>query len=170
MTASTRTSEGCRPASSTVARSGTADADVVLVPNAMVAKLAAAGRVTPERVAIGAVRIGAAVRDDAPRVDVSTMPALRQALVAAPSVLLTLAPTGDHLMKVIGQIGLNGQLQSTFVLPLVPVEEKGSAVIFANEFTVQQTGRIGYSVRISPDHFDNPLTRPCNALLKWVSD
>ena len=32
------------------------------------------------------------------------------------------------------------------------------------------TGRIGYSVRISPNHFDNPLTRPCNALLKWVSD
>jgi starch phosphorylase len=42
--------------------------------------------------------------------------------------------------------------------------------LFANEFTVQQTGRLGYSVRISPNHFDNPLTRPCNALLKWVSD
>ena len=71
---------------------------------------------------------------------------------------------------VIGQIGVNGQLQSTYTLPLVPVEEKGTAVVFANEFTVQQTGRVGYSVRVSPNHFDNPLTRPCNALLKWVSD
>ncbi len=71
---------------------------------------------------------------------------------------------------VIGQIGVNGQLQSTYTLPLVPVEERGTAVVFANEFTVQKTGRIGYSVRISPNHFDNPLTRPCNALLKWVSD
>jgi len=71
---------------------------------------------------------------------------------------------------VIGQIGVNGQLQSTYTLPLVPVEERGTTVVFANEFTVQQTGRVGYSVRISPNHFDNPLTRPCNALLKWVSD
>jgi glycogen phosphorylase len=71
---------------------------------------------------------------------------------------------------VIGQIGVNGQLQNTYTLPLAPVEERGTAVIFANEFTVQQTGRIGYSVRISPNHFDNPLTRPCNSLLKWVSD
>ncbi len=71
---------------------------------------------------------------------------------------------------VIGQIGVNGELQSTYALPLVPIEERGTAVVFANEFTVQQTGRVGYSVRISPNHFDNPLTRPCNALLKWVSD
>src|SRR6201996_2831385 len=71
---------------------------------------------------------------------------------------------------VIGQIGVNGELQGTYALPLVPIEERGTAVVFANEFTVQQTGRVGYSVRISPNHFDNPLTRPCNALLKWVSD
>jgi len=71
---------------------------------------------------------------------------------------------------VIGQIGVNGQLQDTYALPLKPVEERGTAVVFQNEFTVQQTGRLGYSVRISPNHFDNPLTRPCNALLKWVSD
>ncbi len=71
---------------------------------------------------------------------------------------------------VIGQIGINGQLQSTYTLPLTPIEEHGTAVIFANEFTVQETGRVGYSVRVSPNHFDNPLTRPCNALLKWVFD
>jgi starch phosphorylase len=71
---------------------------------------------------------------------------------------------------VIGQIGVNGQLQGTYTLPLVPVEERGTSVVFANEFTVQQTGRVGYSVRVSPNHFDNPVTRPCNALLKWVSD
>ncbi len=71
---------------------------------------------------------------------------------------------------VIGQIGVNGQLQDTYALPLKPIEERGTAVVFENQFTVQQTGRVGYSVRISPNHFDNPLTRPCNALLKWVSD
>ena len=88
------------------ALSGQADADVVLVPNAMVAKLAAAGQIAGEPVAIGAVRIGAAVREDAPRPDVSNMDALRRSLVAAQSVLLTLAPTGDHLMAVIERFGL----------------------------------------------------------------
>ena len=81
-----------------------------------------------------------------------------------------LSPAEVRVEAVIGQIGVNGQLQNTYTLPLAPVEERGTSVVFANEFTAQQTGRIGYSVRVSPDHFDNPLTRPCNALLKWISD
>jgi starch phosphorylase len=84
--------------------------------------------------------------------------------------LAGLKPSDVLVEAVIGHIGINGQLQGTYTLPLVPVEERGDAVVFANEFTVQETGRIGYSVRISPNHFDNPVTRPCNALLKWVSD
>ncbi|MGH9583590.1 MAG: alpha-glucan family phosphorylase, partial [Bryobacteraceae bacterium] len=75
-----------------------------------------------------------------------------------------------RIEAVIGHIGANGELQETHALALTPVEERGTAVTFANEFTVQRTGRLGYSVRISPNHFDNPLTRPCNAPLKWVSD
>ncbi len=82
----------------------------------------------------------------------------------------SLTPAEVRVEAVIGQIGVNGELQSTYTLPLVPVEERGSSAVFANEFTVQQTGRVGYSVRVSPNHFDNPITRPCNALLKWVSD
>ena len=81
-----------------------------------------------------------------------------------------LEPSEVRVEAVVGQIGVNGQLEETFTLPLKAGETRGSAVLFANEFTVQQTGRLGYSVRISPNHFDNPLTRPCNALLKWVSD
>jgi len=81
-----------------------------------------------------------------------------------------LDPSEVRVEAVVGPIGVNGQLQETFTLALKPGETRGSAVLFANEFTVQQTGRLGYSVRISPNHFDNPLTRPCNALLKWVSD
>lgn len=84
--------------------------------------------------------------------------------------LAGLKPSEVRVEAVIGHIGVNGQLQSTYALPLAPLEERNSTVTFANEFTVQETGRIGYSVRISPNHFDNPLTRPCNALLKWASD
>lgn len=79
--------------------------------------------------------------------------------------------SGEVLVEaVVGQIGGNGQLQGTFVLPLKPVSEKGNTVEFATEFSIQQTGRVGYSVRISPNHFNNPLTRACNSLLKWASD
>ena len=84
--------------------------------------------------------------------------------------LAGLSASEVRVEAVIGQIGVNGQLQDTYTLPLKPIEERGTAVVFENEFTVQQTGRLGYSVRVSPNHFDNPLTRPCNALLKWVSD
>ena len=84
--------------------------------------------------------------------------------------LAGLQPSEVRVEAVIGQIGVNGELQGTYALPLVPVEEQGTSVVFANEFTVQETGRVGYSVRVSPNHFDNPLTRPCNSLLKWVSD
>ncbi len=84
--------------------------------------------------------------------------------------LAGLSPTEVLVEAVVGQVGATGQLESTYTLPLEPVEERGSSVVFANQFTVQETGRVGYSVRVSPNHFDNPLTRPCNALLKWVSD
>jgi starch phosphorylase len=84
--------------------------------------------------------------------------------------LAGLEPGDVRVEAVVGHIGVNGQLLGTCTLPLKACETRGTAVLFASEFTVQQTGRLGYSIRISPNHFDNPLTRPCNALLKWVSD
>jgi starch phosphorylase len=84
--------------------------------------------------------------------------------------LAGLEPADVRVEAVVGTIGVNGRLESTFTLPLVPGEVRGTAVLFSNEFLVQQTGRAGYSIRISPNHFDNPLTRPCNTVLKWVSD
>ncbi len=84
--------------------------------------------------------------------------------------LAGLKPEEVRVEAVIGQVGVNGQLQSTYTLALEPVEERGSAVVFANQFTVQHSGRVGYSVRITPNHFDYSLTRPCNAPLKWISD
>jgi molybdate transport system substrate-binding protein len=95
---------------------GEADADVVVLPSEMAAGLVAAGLADAGMmIVIGSVRIGAAVRADAPRLDISTMAVLRQALTAADAVLLTLAPTGDHLMQVIARLGLTemvaGKLQ-----------------------------------------------------------
>jgi starch phosphorylase len=52
-------------------------------------------------------------------------------------------------------------------MTLPPVAQEGKAWVFSSEFVPHQTGRLGYSVRVSPNHYDDPVTRPCNALLKW---
>jgi starch phosphorylase len=100
----------------------------------------------------------------------------KQVLSGSPVPLRTevelagLQPSDVRVEAVVGPIDSNGQLQDIDTLPLSAVEQKGTAFVFANEYVVQQTGLVGYSLRISPNHFDNPLTRPCNALLKWGSD
>jgi glycogen phosphorylase len=50
------------------------------------------------------------------------------------------------------------------------VKQDGSRYVFMKEFVPHQTGRLGYSLRVSPNHYDDPLTRPCNAPLKWGAD
>ena len=93
------------------ALAGEANADVIVVPTEWATEIVAAGRADKSTmVPIGAVRIGAAVRADAPKPNISTMPALRQALASAETVLLTLAPTGDHLMQVIERFGLTATI------------------------------------------------------------
>ena len=84
--------------------------------------------------------------------------------------LAGLTPKDVRVEAVIGRVGANGNLEETQVMSLPSVEQQGDAYIFLREFVPHQTGRLGYSLRISPNHYDDPLTRPCNALLKWSAD
>jgi molybdate transport system substrate-binding protein len=84
---------------------GDAAADVALLPADMVDALAAQDLLLAP-VALGTVVIGGAARAGATAPAIGTMAALRAALVAADAVLLTHAPTGDHLMRVIAELGL----------------------------------------------------------------
>jgi glycogen phosphorylase len=78
---------------------------------------------------------------------------------------------GDvRVEAVVGRIGPAGQLEETQVLTLPPIEQQGKVVVFGREFVPLETGRLGYSLRVSPNHYDDPLTRPCNSLLKWGAD
>lgn len=81
--------------------------------------------------------------------------------------LAGLTPRDVRVEAVVGRVGANGHLEETTVLTLPAVEQKDTVYIFAKEFVPHQTGRLGYAVRISPNHYDDPLTRPCNSLLKW---
>jgi len=51
------------------------------------------------------------------------------------------------------------------VLP--SLEQHGPVAVFGRDLLPERTGRLGYSLRVSPNHFDDPLTRPCTSLLKW---
>jgi starch phosphorylase len=81
--------------------------------------------------------------------------------------LAGLTPNDVRVEAVIGRVGVNGNLEETQVMSLPSVEQQGNAYVFLREFVPHQTGRLGYSLRISPNHYDDPLTRPCHALLKW---
>jgi molybdate transport system substrate-binding protein len=90
---------------------GQADGDMVLLPSAMVENLVGRELVRKDfRQKLGAIRIGAAVRDGVLLPNVSTMDALKQTLLDAQSIVLTRAPSGRHMERVIEQLGLAGTL------------------------------------------------------------
>jgi len=70
---------------------------------------------------------------------------------------------------VIGRIDSNGNLEDTEVSVLPAVEQQGSVAFFSKDIVPDRTGRLGYALRVSPNHFEDPLTRPCSSLLKWSS-
>lgn len=70
---------------------------------------------------------------------------------------------------VLGRVDSNGHLEETEVMLLPSIEQNGTVAVFGKDIVPEWTGRVGYALRVSPNHFDDPLTRPCTSLLKWSS-
>jgi starch phosphorylase len=70
---------------------------------------------------------------------------------------------------VMGRVDSNGHLEDTEVLVLPSMGSQGPLAIFGKDVVPERTGRLGYALRVTPNHFDDPLTRPCSSLLKWSS-
>ena len=81
--------------------------------------------------------------------------------------LAGLKPSDVRVEAIVGRIGVSGQLEETEVITLKPVEERGTVFVFEQEFVPRLTGRLGYTLRVSSNQYKDPLTRPCNALMKW---
>jgi len=81
--------------------------------------------------------------------------------------LAGLKPEDVRVEVVMGRVDSDGNLEETEVMVLPPVEQQGSVAIFGKDVVPERTGRLGYALRVSPDHFEDPLTRPCSSLLKW---
>lgn len=81
--------------------------------------------------------------------------------------LAGLTPEDVRVEAVIGRVDSDGALEGTEIVTLPAIEQRGSAWQFGCEYAPHQTGRLGCAFRISSNHFDNPLTRPTNTMLRW---
>lgn len=109
------------------------EADAVVLGTAMLEELAAAGWVAADSLRpFGTARMGVAVRRGAPRPDIGTVAALRQALVEARSITHTLeGASGRYVPALLDKLGIAGALQGRIVTrkggPVGPVVVAGEA-------------------------------------------
>jgi starch phosphorylase len=82
--------------------------------------------------------------------------------------LAGLTPKDVRVEAVVGKIGSKGELVETQVLTLDPLEQHGDQYLFGRDFAPLATGRLGYAVRVTPNHCEDPLNRPCNIPFKWM--
>lgn len=120
-------------------RRGEAAADIVAVPADMADALIREGFATAEvQAALGSVNIAAAVRADAPLPDIATMDGLRAALAAASSVLVTRAPTGEHMLRVIARLGLADTLAAR-------ISHFDTATLLIERIARSEPGALGFA-------------------------
>ena len=81
--------------------------------------------------------------------------------------LAGLKPEDVRVEVVWGRVGINGALENTRTALLRPMDSEGPVTEYGIEIAPRRTGRLGYALRISPNHFDDPLTRPVPSLIKW---
>jgi starch phosphorylase len=81
--------------------------------------------------------------------------------------LAGLHPEDVRVEVVVGRVGTSGALEDTQVMVLRPKEMNGAVAIYEREMIPERTGRLGYALRISPNHNEDPVTRPCSSPLKW---
>jgi len=79
-----------------------------------------------------------------------------------------LSPDDVRVEAVVGRVNHDGVLEETTVVSLPCNGEQGGRTVFGRDFVPHQTGRLGYTLRVSPNHCDDPLTRPCHSPVKWT--
>ncbi len=79
-----------------------------------------------------------------------------------------LTPDDVRVEAVVGRVSPDGGLRDTTVVSLPCTGQADGRYLFGREFVPHQTGRLGYTLRVSPNHCDDPLTRPCNSPVKWT--
>ena len=95
-----------------------AQADVVVTTPATIDDLTAAGKlVAGTRIDFVRSAAGVAVKSGAPKPDIGTTEAFKNALLAAKSVGISQGPSGVHLMNVLGKLGIADAIKAKTVTP-----------------------------------------------------
>ncbi|WP_238325934.1 alpha-glucan family phosphorylase [Bryobacter aggregatus] len=68
----------------------------------------------------------------------------------------------------VGAIRPDGTLEESEVVLLKPAGDNQGLSVFEASYLPRLTGRLGYALRISPNYFIDPLTRPCGDLIRWA--
>ena len=85
--------------------------NVVIAPPAVIEEFAKAGKVEPERVTVGRVGMGVAVRPGAPVPDISNVEALKHSVLDAESLVFNRASTGLYFENLLKKMGIYGQVE-----------------------------------------------------------
>jgi molybdate transport system substrate-binding protein len=85
--------------------------DVLIVPPAVMDAFAEAGRVDAQRVMLGRVGQGLAVRPGAPVPEISSVDALKRAMLEAESVVFNRATGGQYIESMLRKIGIYEQIE-----------------------------------------------------------
>ena len=93
--------------------------DVVIAPLAVIDAAQRSGRVGPERVAVGQVGIGAAVRADAPVIPgIADAESVKRELLGAEAVIYNRASTGRAVEGILRELGISGQVDARAERPV----------------------------------------------------
>jgi molybdate transport system substrate-binding protein len=91
-------------------------ADIVVSSPAIVADLAKSGKVLGDsRMHLGRVGVGVVARAGAPQPDVSSVPALRTALIDAEAVIYNTASSGTYIDSMLKKLGVFDQIEHKLV-------------------------------------------------------
>ena len=80
--------------------------DVVIAPPAALGEFAGAGRISADRVGLGRVGLGVAVRPGAELPDISSSEALKRSVLQADSIVFNRASTGIYLENLLKKMGI----------------------------------------------------------------
>ena len=87
-------------------------ADVVIATPAVLDEFAKAGKIENQRVTLGRVGMGVAVRTGAPVPDISTVEALKRSVLAAESLVFTRGSSGVYFEALLKKMGLYEQVEA----------------------------------------------------------
>ncbi len=83
--------------------------------------------------------------------------------------LAGLEPGDVRVEAVVGRVNPDGELYDTTVISLPFLQQQDGRFLFGREFVPHQTGRIGYTLRVSPNRSEDPVARPCHLPVKWTA-